>query len=274
MKPGLAALLAPRSLKDFFNTAWPDEPFLVHAKPSRLKGLVDAKELASVHALAKVPCHAVLAQGQHLDANRFGNIGVAPELAASLLNAGVTMYFNEPQFPSRSVWRWAHAVEKDLSLAPGTIRPSVFFSRRGPGARMHFDCTESFVVQLAGRKEWRIAANEHVPFPPVNYLEGAPLPVELAALTKRPMKAPKKVRTVVLKPGSVLYLPRGWWHATRTLEDSKHLDLLLAVPTWADTFRPVVEAIFARGTHWLTPATAPGFAPEMLEKLIDELSGG
>ncbi|MDP1825179.1 MAG: cupin domain-containing protein [Archangium sp.] len=265
--------MAQRSLKHFFTKSWPDEPFLVHAPPSRLEGLADARELASIDALAKIPCHAVLAQGQHLDTNRFGNIAVAPELASSLLRAGVTMYFNEPKFPSRSVWRWVHAVERDLGLGPGSIRPSVFFSTPGPGARMHFDCTESFVVQLAGRKEWRIAANEHIPFPPVNYLEGAPLPDELALLTKRPMKAPKKVRTVVLKPGSVLYLPRGWWHATRTLEASTHLDLLTAVPTWADTFRPVLEALFAQGTHWLTPATAPRFGPAMLEKLIDELRG-
>jgi 50S ribosomal protein L16 3-hydroxylase len=85
------------------------------------------------------------------------------------------------------------------------------------------------------------------------------------------MKAPRKVRRVVLKPGSVLYLPRGWWHATRTLEDSVHLDLLTALPTWADVFRPVLEGIFARGTHWLTPATSPHGA-EMLHKLGEELN--
>jgi ribosomal protein L16 Arg81 hydroxylase len=258
-------------VQDFFATAWPDEPFLVHGDVSRLRGLADAKEFSSAAAMAKVPCRALLAQGQHLDAQRFGNIAVPPEVAPSLLRAGVTLYFNEPQFRSRSVWRWVRAVEKDLGLATATIRPSVFFSSRGPGARWHFDGTESFVVQLSGRKEWRIAPNDAIRFPPVNYLEGAPVPAELAALVKRPMKAPAKARTVVMKPGSVLYLPRGWWHATRTLEDSVHLDLLTALPTWADTFRPVLESLFARGAHWLTPATASGFGPAMLEKLVEEL---
>ena len=271
MKPGLAALLAPRPVEDFFTKAWPDQPFLVHGDVGRLRGLADAKELQSVEALAKVPCHALLAQGQHLDSQRFGNIAVAAEVAPSLLRSGVTLYFNEPRFRSRSIWRWARALEKDLGLGESAIHPSVFCSRRGPGVRMHFDCTESFVVQLRGRKEWRIAPNEHVPFPPVNYLEGDVVPDALAAWAKRPMKAPKKVRRLVMKPGSVLYLPRGWWHSTRTLDDSVHLDLLTVVPTWADVFRSMLEPIFARGQHWLTPATSPQYLAAMVEKLRQEL---
>ena len=268
----LAALLAPKKVEAFFANAWPDEPFLVHGDPKRLRGLADVKELASAEALAALPCHALLAQGQHLGGNRFGNIAVAPELAPSLLKLGVTLYFNEPEFRSRSLWKWVRTIEKDLSLAAGSIRPSAFFSAKGKGARMHFDCTESFVVQLRGRKVWRFARNASVRFPPVNYLEGEPVPEELKPFAKRPMKAPKKVQTVTLKPGSVLYLPRGWWHATETLEDSLHLDLLTAVPTWADAIRPVVEAIFARGEHWLTPAVASQYAPAMLRKLAEELA--
>lgn len=268
----LIALLAPKSIDDFFANAWPDEPFLVHGPLSRLRGLADAKELSSLEAMTKVPCRALLAQGQHLDTNRFGNLAIAPELAAASLRSGATLYFNEPKFPSKALWRWVKRLERELALGPGTIRPSVFFSARGRGARMHFDCTESFVVQLRGRKAWRIARNEHVPFPPVNYLEGDAVPEALMPLVKRPMKAPKKTRRVVLDPGSVLYLPRGWWHATQTLEDSVHLDLLTALPTWADTLRPLVESLFARGMHWLTPATARASAPAMLQQLIDELS--
>jgi len=268
----LAALWAPKSVADFFTNAWPDEPFLVHGPLARLRGLADAKELTSLEALLEVPCRAVLAQGQHLAADRFGNLAIEPAQVSSTLKSGATVYFNEPKFRSRALWRWVKTLEQELALAPGTIRPSVFVSPRGRGARMHFDCTESFVVQLRGRKAWRIARNEQVPFPPVNYLEGEPVPEALAPLVKRPMKAPKKTRRVVLEAGSVLYLPRGWWHATQTLEDSAHLDLLTALPTWADTLRPLVESLFARGRHWLTPATAHASAPAMLQQLIDELS--
>jgi ribosomal protein L16 Arg81 hydroxylase len=272
MKPGLAALLAPKSVDEFMAKAWPTEPFLVHGDPRRLRGLADVKELASVEALAKLPCRALLAQGQHLDTNHFGNIAVAPEVAPSLLRAGVTLYFNQPEFRSRSLWRWVRTIERELGLGAGSISPSVFFSGRGKGARMHFDSSESFVVQLKGRKEWRIARNTQVPFPPVNYLERGVVPDELAPWMKRPVKAPTKVRKIVLKPGSVLYLPRGWWHATQTLEDSVHLDLLTGIPTWADLFRVELERIFARGMHWLTPATAREFGPAMVRKLFEELS--
>ena len=196
---------------------------------------------------------------------------VTPELAPAMVEKGFTLYFNEPRFPSRSLWRWVHALERDLSLPRGTMRPSAFFSAKGKGARMHFDNTESLVVQVRGRKVWRIARNDAVPYPPVNYLEGEPLPPELAALVKRQLKAPKPVRRVVLEPGHVLFLPRGWWHATETLEDSLHLDLLMAVPTWADLLRGEVEQVFARAPHWRTPATAPQFRTVMEEQLLEDL---
>jgi 50S ribosomal protein L16 3-hydroxylase len=270
MKPGLEALLAPESTWRFFEEAWPDEPFLVRGPLSRLHGLADVKELASAAALSQVECRALLAQSQKLQ-DRFGNVAIAPALAQAMVEAGFTLYFNEPRFPSRSLWRWVHALEKDLSLRPGTIRPSAFFSSKGKGARMHFDNTESLVVQVRGRKVWRIARNDAVPYPPVNYLEGDPLPPELAALVKKPMKAPTKVKRVVLEPGSVLFLPRGWWHATETLEDSLHLDLLMAVPTWADVLRDEVEQVLARAPHWRTPATAPQFRGVMQEQLLEDL---
>lgn len=270
MKPGLEALLSPASTWAFFEEAWPDEPFLVRGPLSRLKGLADVKELASVDALSKVPCRAVLAQSQRL-AGGFGNVAVAPELAPAMVEAGFTLYFNEPRFPSRSLWRWVRAVEKDLAVPQGTLRPSAFFSSKGKGARPHFDDTESLVVQVRGKKVWHVARNEDVPYPPVNYLEGDPLPDVLKPLVKRPMRAPKKTRRVVLEPGSVLFLPRGWWHSTETLEDSVHLDLLLATPTWADVLRPVVDEVFTRHAHWRTPATARQFTKVMREQLLEDL---
>lgn len=272
MSPGLAGLLGVETTSSFFERHWPDEPFVAHGSLRRLQGLADAKELKSAEVLARVPCRQLLAQGQHLEPQRFGNVAIAPEVAPSLLKAGLTLYFNEPQFPSRSVWRWVHALEKDLSLARGTIRPSVFMSTPGRGARMHFDSTESFVVQLRGRKAWTFARNDELAWAPVNYLEGEPLPDGLVGLARGPVRAPKKRTRVVLEPGSVLFLPRGWWHSTETLEDSVHLDLLAALPTWADVMRSRVEAVIAQGTHWRTPAIAPQYFEQMVETLRDELA--
>lgn len=272
MKPGLAALLSPATVKNFLRNAWPTEPFVTHGPSSRLKGLADVPELASVESLAALPCRALLAQSQRLDQQRFGNIEVPAAVAPALLRAGVTLYFCEPELPSRSLWRWVEAIERDLGIAAGTIRPSVFCSPQGHGARMHFDATESFVVQVKGRKVWTIARNEAIAFPPVNYLEGEPLPEELASLAEGPLHAPKQRQRVVLEPGSVMYLPRGWWHSTETLEPSVHVDLLTALPTWADAMRPLVDSIFNEHRHWRTPMVAWEYAEAMGERLITDLS--
>ncbi len=121
MKPGLSALLSPKPVSEFFGKAWPDQPFVVHGELARLRGLADTKELSSVEALAKVPCHAVLAQGQHLDAQRFGNIAVAPELAATLLGSGVSFYsFIDVEHPdTRRFPSFADIPKLTVTLGPG-----------------------------------------------------------------------------------------------------------------------------------------------------------
>jgi hypothetical protein len=42
-------------------------------------------------------------------------------------------------------------------------------------------------------------------------------------------------------------------------------------PTWADAFRPVLEALFSRGAHWLTPATS-GRGADLVQTLHEELT--
>jgi ribosomal protein L16 Arg81 hydroxylase len=59
-----------------------------------------------------------------------------------------------------------------------------------------------------------------------------------------------------MKPGSVMYLPRGWWHSTHTSEPSVHLDLLGALPTWADAARVQLEAAL-RDEVWRSPMVRP-----------------
>jgi 50S ribosomal protein L16 3-hydroxylase len=271
-RTGLASLLdGAANTRSFLAESWPNEPFLVHGDPRRLRGLLDVHELRDARTLAAVPCHAILAQGQHLDAQRFGNVAVDGAVAPSLLESGVTLYFNEPHFPSRSLWRWIGALERDLGLAEGVIRPSAFFSSPGRGARMHFDCTESFVVQVRGTKRWTIARNDALPWPPVNYLERAPLPDELKGLVRGPLRAPgpKHRTTIELTAGSVLFLPRGWWHATETTAPSVHLDLLVALPTRADILRPVVDSVLHHAPHWRAPAVGVDARPG--EQLAEDL---
>jgi ribosomal protein L16 Arg81 hydroxylase len=91
----------------------------------------------------------------------------------------------------------------------------------------HWDDHDVFVLQLAGRKRWRVhpptrpwpLADEALPAPPVRY-----------------------AHNWMLRAGGALYLPRGWWHRVTPLgEPSLHLTIGVLRPTNLDLLRWLLE---------------------------------
>jgi bifunctional lysine-specific demethylase and histidyl-hydroxylase NO66 len=85
------------------------------------------------------------------------------------------------------------------------------------GFATHYDTHDVFVLQVAGRKRWRI--HEPVLPDPLERQAAGGHAVEVAAVTDSPA-----VLDVVLAAGDSLYLPRGWLHSAIALgEASLHL---------------------------------------------------
>jgi hypothetical protein len=86
----------------------------------------------------------------------------------------------------------------------------------------HCDDVGVIAVQLFGSRQWRIEPNSD---PPVGIHD----PVYVAAKLRDGWSAEfsPASHTVTLMPGSVLYVPLGWWHETRSFEDSFALAISL-----------------------------------------------
>lgn len=271
-RPGLEALLGGFRVKRFLAEHWPNTLLVQHGPVERFAGLADAPEFESIGALTSLNATNWLVQSAQFP-NGFGNVAVSGEAAAAFFHAGFTIYGVEPELRSPSIRRWLSALERDLGLPSPFIRTSAFLSKPGPGARMHFDSQESFVVQLKGRKRWWLAPNRDVDFPTENYIAGDAVPASLEAQLHRPLatKLPADALEVVLKPGSIMFVPRGTWHATETLEESWHLDLMLPLPTWGDHVGGLLAAHFATKAHWRAPMLDAGRLHEHLRQLLTEL---
>src|SRR5581483_8017293 len=84
----------------------------------------------------------------------------------------------------------------------------------------HWDPQEAVVLQLAGRKRWRV------------YRPTRPNPLQHDDVPP-PTAAPAWEGTI--NDGDVLYIPRGWWHDAFPLgEPSLHLTVSLTPPTALD----------------------------------------
>lgn len=95
--------------------------------------------------------------------------------------------------------------------------------------RAHADDRDVFVLQLQGTKHWRVYNN-----PPIEY------PYSDEQVGKHGLAVPSQVLNspplmeVVLQPGEVLYMPRGFVHEARCTESSSwHATLAVATHDWS-----------------------------------------
>ncbi len=86
------------------------------------------------------------------------------------------------------------------------------------GFGTHWDDHDVIVVQVAGAKRWRL-------FGPTRT---APMYRDVAEPEQPPTEP---VADLVLHPGDVLYLPRGWWHAVTADQGSASLHLTFGIGT-------------------------------------------
>jgi lysine-specific demethylase/histidyl-hydroxylase NO66 len=129
------------------------------------------------------------------------------------------------------------------------------------GFAVHHDTHDVFVLQVAGRKRWRVYA-------PV--LE---LPLGGQRWSPELGDPGPPVDDLTLEPGDTLYLPRGWPHeAVAQEEDSLHITVGLHVPTRLDALRAALDECgddveFRR-------ALAPGgeLPRELLDRLAERLA--
>eukprot|EP00924_Labyrinthula_sp_SR-Ha-C_P013466 augustus_masked-scaffold_5-processed-gene-3.30-mRNA-1 protein AED:1.00 eAED:1.00 QI:0/-1/0/0/-1/1/1/0/457 len=139
---------------------------------------------------------------------------IKKEEAKALWETGYTFQFFQPQCYKSTVgdrlYKTLFQLEEEFSCLWGC---NVYLTpNASQGLQPHYDDAEVFVVQTEGYKEWNIYESND-PASRLTLESSGPLPVE---------KYGKVVDTYTLKPGDVLYLPRGTIHAARTVEGRGH----------------------------------------------------
>lgn len=272
MKPSLAALIHPRSTSEFFASHAADAPFVVHGLKDSVEALIRLPFLASLDAMLGSWPNQVQV---HLPdvADEASAIDASPADARKLFANGMGLLFNEVHAISPELTRWLAAVREDLGLSALTQgRCLVYATPAGKGTGAHFDQNVNFVLQLHGRKEWRLAPNDHVERPMTRHTIGLPVDPELQTYARAPMpeEMPADSDAIVLEPGSLLYVPRGVWHSTHASSDALSLNFTYSAPTWIDLFTAALRSRLALASEWRETAI-PAAAHE-LEALLRELA--
>ncbi|WP_042365929.1 JmjC domain-containing protein [Streptacidiphilus neutrinimicus] len=154
-----------------------------------------------------------------------------PVAIRRLMAAGGTLKLNQLSHWHRPTRRLVEQIE---AVVPAAVDSYVFWTppqRRG--MLPHRDASHVLAIQLHGRKEWQLFAQDG------QIRSGAGLDVD----------AERPSHTFVLEPGDVLYLPHGWPHdAVARDGDSLHLTLTLTEPTPDDLLQALVNHLVE--TDW------------------------
>lgn len=122
----------------------------------------------------------------------------------------------------------------------------------GKGTAAHFDQNINFVLQIHGTKTWWLAPNETFENPTERFTIGQPLDPELAsyAMAEPPSEMPGPQEKIVLKPGSMLFVPRGYWHRTEASGEALALNFTFSQPTYVDVFLLALRSRLTLSPDW------------------------
>jgi ribosomal protein L16 Arg81 hydroxylase len=268
---GLDDLLAPIAVSDFLARHWERAPLLI--QPGRPERFADLLNLTDIEALLGsqtfrrpdlriVHSERKVARGEYM----FGDL-VDPARLFELFRGGATIIFerlDQRWPPLRRLCRateqaLGHGAQCNVYLTGG--RSHGREGESAQGLRRHYDTHDVFVLQLAGTKHWSLfdTAVEL----PVKAQE--PVPERFAQMPVR--------QTFTLRPGDLLYLPRGLVHeAHATEETSLHITLGIKATTWGDLLAEAVRlaTLGDPALRRTLPRVPPGPEPAELAPMLED----
>ena len=275
MKTGLSALIHPASLEEYLHSYEKNEPFFIKPNQKNIKSITELPFLSSLEDLLKIWPSVIQA---HLPDVRDESSSVDTNVkdALKLFNNGMGLLFNEAQTLSPMLVEWLEKIRQDLGLSALTYgRCLIYATPDGKGSSPHFDQNINFVLQIQGTKKWIMAPNVHVSNPMTRHTMGQPTDPELESYlhSPMPMDFPKDSLVFELTPGSLLFVPRGYWHATEAAGDALSLNFTFTAPTWIDLFTAALRSRLAQSPDWRE--TANGVSDhnrfELAESKFDSL---
>ncbi len=263
MKTVLSTLVAPHQTSEFFDSFENDKPFYVHNLSEGINEITDLPMLESIESLLNnwsLPIKAHLPDVR--DEASFININAQDALKVFENRMG--LHFNHAEKLSPVIDQWLKQLRIDLGLSALTnSRCMLYATPAGGGTAAHFDQNINIVLQLTGEKTWWISDNEHVRNPMTRHTIGLPCDPELESYinAQMPDSMPENKKEIVMKAGSLLFVPRGSWHMTSAKTSALSLNFTFTAPTWIDLLTSALRGRLAQSSHWRE--TAIGFNDEV-----------
>lgn len=222
----LEYILKPYTIENFLSKNWTTQAVFIsgesHNKFSHLFSWEKLNYLLNFHQF-KYPDLRFALDEKVLDENANTNLIKQCQEGATLILNGVHKLTPE-------LANFTSEVKHDFGC--GVQINAYYSSPQKQGFSSHYDTHEVFILQIEGTKKWFV-------FPDTFKY---PLPNQKSSTMSPPQGEP--YLTCVLKPGDVLYIPRGHWHYAKANDDpSLHLTLGIHCRTGIDFLEWIVDQL-------------------------------
>lgn len=258
----LEEVLGPMPLETFFNALGrnllvvPGGPGHVRAALLGEDPVRTALEAHATHS-ERLDCHGVSPALPPPVARKTADPAEFRALIEAYHERNYTVRIPEVVSLSPALRRFARALEL---LLHQPVDASLFWSKAGAGAIVHYDNRDNLVFQLHGRKRWYVSTD-----PPGLHNDWRHIGEPLPHLQRH--------RVIDVGPGDLLYIPRGTPHTVDSVSGSLHLAVLFTPTTLRDVLIAAIDLMSdsdrslretaAQGTAVLAPQAVGG-----LERLI------
>lgn len=254
----LASLLHPIAIDEFFADSWERKPLFIQRRNSDYyRGLLTDRDLEDIisNSDLRYPAIQLAKNGTFYPSTAYtSDARVGQLILKGVPNVGtisaeygkgttiVLPALLRTWEPLR-LFAWRLETELDFSIhANAYITPG-----QAAGFPAHYDTHDIFVLQIAGRKRWRVTE------PPIH------LPHRSQAFKPEGFAPGPLLAEFELEAGDLLYLPRGYVHATTTSDShSAHVTMGINIFTWTDLVGDLVPSSAAN--EEFRRSLPPGFA--------------
>ncbi len=176
----------------------------------------------------------------------------SPAKVQTLLAMGASVIAGDVQELTPELRALSHRLARDFA---GLVGANVYCSFGGVQAfDTHFDLHHVFAVQVEGEKTWRLYENRAEA--PVSF------PVDDAETRRWFAQTRGRLMTEVrMRPGDVLYLPRGWYHDAMTAEGASLHVTFSVTPLYGRVLFGLLESAAMQDPafrEWLAPGSDGG----------------
>ncbi len=229
---GLSLLFDDDALAMFLADYWPEERFVFHGDPSRFTGygtVFDEDDVEKILREIGKPVDVIGPDGLRVTCNDPGE-------ALDYYNHHEAMIYLTGLHHYPSIRDLCDQLSEDLRIPSRFVTCEGFAARKGTRVPLHFDHETNFMVQIRGRKIWEVAENAALENPLFCYFPDKPNRFYRDGLDPYSGKRlndylPKDRKTIEAGPGTVTFLPRGFWHGTVSLDDSFSIGFVIDPPT-------------------------------------------